>query len=95
MSKLVYGKKGQVRFANEDEKREAMEYLARSADIELRFERNDEQGAWTPEKRIYFHSSQGVPECLSRNWTAGTGSVVGRINAADLYDEVKELRDRD
>lgn len=92
MSKLVYGTRGQVRFTSEAEKREALEYLATSPDVELRFERNDEQGAWGPEKRIHFYSEDGVPEGLRRNWTAGTGRVLGRINAADLYDEVKALR---
>lgn len=92
MSKLVYGKQDQVRFESENEKREALKYLASSPDVELRYERNDEQGAWAPEKRIYFYSTVGVPEGLRRNWTAGTGRVVGRINAADLYDEVAALR---
>lgn len=92
MSKLVYGKQGQVRFESEREKEEALKYLATSPDVELRFERNDEQGAWGPEKRILFFSENGVPEGLLRNWTAGTGRVLGRINAADLYDEVEALR---
>ena len=92
MSKLVYGARGQVRFNSEPEKREALEYLTTSPDVELRFERNDEQGAWGPEKRIHFYSVDGVPEGLLRNWTVGTGRVLGRINAADLYDEVKALR---
>lgn len=92
MSKLVYGVRGQVRFKSEEEKREALEYLATSRDVELRFERNDEQGAWAPEKRIYFYSEDGVPEGLRRNWTAGTGRVLGRINAADFYDEVAAIR---
>lgn len=91
-SKLVYGTRGQVRFENEREKQEALDYLATSPDVELRFERNDEQGAWGPEKRIHFYSADGVPEGLKRNWTAGTGHVLGRINAADLWDEVKALR---
>ncbi len=92
MSKLIYGTQGQVRFESETEKQEALEYLATSTDVELHFERNDEQGAWGPEKRIYFYSKDGVPEALVRNWTAGNGLVLGRINAADLYDEVKALR---
>lgn len=92
MSKLIYGAKDQVSFKNDQEKEEAMQYLATSSDVELRFERNDQQGAWGPEKRIHFLSNDGVPEGLRRNWTAGTGRVVARINAADLYDEVEALR---
>ncbi|MFT8396169.1 hypothetical protein [Propionibacterium sp.] len=94
MSQLVYGIHGQVRFRNEQEKQEAMDYLTHSPDVDLRLEHNEEQGAWAEEKRIYFHSTDGVPECLRRNWNAGIGLVVGRINAADLYDEVKAVRDR-
>lgn len=92
VSKLIYGTRGQVRFENEQEKQEALAYLATSQDVELRYERNDEQGAWAPEKRILFRSETGVPEGLKRNWTAGTGNIVGRINAGDLYDEVAALR---
>lgn len=92
MSKLVYGARNQVRFESEEEKQEALAYLTTSTNVELRLERNDEQGAWGQEKRIHFYSEDGVPEGLLRNWTAGTGSVLGRINAADFYDEVEALR---
>lgn len=94
MSKLVYGSQNQVRFESEEEKQEALAYLATSPDVKLRFEKNDEQGAWGPEKRIHFYSEDGVPEGLRRNWTAGRGRILGRINAADFYDEVEALRAR-
>lgn len=92
MSKLVYGKQNQVRFESEEEKQEALAYLATSTDVALRFENNDEHGAWAPEKRIHFYSEDGVPEGLRRNWTAGRGNVLGRINAGDFYDEIEALR---
>lgn len=92
MSKLVYGKNGQVRFNSLLEKQEAMEYLATSEDIKFRHENNEEQGAWASEKRILFYKKDGVPAGLVRNWSAGTGKILGRINAADLYDEVLQLR---
>lgn len=92
MSKLVYGAQNQVRFESEEEKAEALAYLATSPHVELRFEKNNEQGAWGTEKRILFYSEDGVPEGLRRNWTAGRGRLLGRINAADFYDEVEALR---
>lgn len=88
----MYGKNGHIRFNDEAEKREAFDYLISSSDVEFRFEENDKQGAWGPEKRIHFYSKDGVPDCLSRHWTAGTGRVLGRINAGDFYDEVVALR---
>ena len=93
MTKLVYGKNNQVEFLSEAEKQEAIDYLINSPDIEFHHEQNQESGAWASEKRIYFYSESGVPEGLVRNWTAGLGSrVVGRINCAELYDEVYPLR---
>ena len=95
MTKLVYGRNGQVEFLNEEEKRAAFDYLINSRDIKLQDEQNQEQGAWGPEKRIYFYSENGVPEALKRNWTSGKGgNVLGRINCAELYDEVYTLRKR-
>ena len=94
MSKLVYGKNGQVRFENESEKAEAIAYLVSSTpeEVQFRHERNEEQGAWASEKRIYFYSEDGVPPGLRRNWTAGVGSVLGRINAGDFFDEIMVIR---
>lgn len=89
MTKLVYGKKDQVKFRNEAEKKEAIDYLINSPDVDFSVEENQEQGAWAREKRIHFRSEVGVPEGLVRNFTAGRGKgVVGRINCAELYDEV-------
>lgn len=93
MTKLVYGKDGQVEFLSEAEKQEAFDYLMTSPEIEFHHEQNQESGAWASEKRIYFLSKTGVPDGLVRNWTAGRGDrVVGRINCAELYDEVLPLR---
>lgn len=93
MTKLVYGKKDQVVFLDEPDKQEAFDYLINSKDVEFVHEQNQESGAWASEKRIYFYSANGVPDGLVRNWTAGLGSkVVGRINCAELYDEILPLR---
>lgn len=93
-SKLVYGKNRQVRFLSESEKRDAFDYLINSDDVEFHHEQNQEQGAWGSEKRIHFYSDVDVPIGLTRNWTAGSGGRLrGRINCAELYDEVIALRD--
>lgn len=55
------------------------------ADISMRIERNDDQGAWDKEGRIHFY---GTEEQLQRRLTdlynacsAGVGSVTKRINS--------------
>lgn len=87
MSKLVYGKNGQVKFFNEAEKKEALQYLRTSDNVEFAYENNQDQGAWGPEKRIHFKDEQGIPECLKRNMSAGRPGIFGRINCGELYDE--------
>jgi hypothetical protein len=91
MSKLIYGKQGQVRFNSEAEKMEAFRYLLTSPNVEFVHEDNQEQGAWAPEERIHFRSGYGVPECLIRNMTAGNGSLYGRINCKELCDELRAM----
>jgi len=93
MSKLEYGKNGQVRFNNEVEKQEAFRYLLTSDNVKFVHEDNQDQGAWAPEERIHFISEQGVPECLKRNMTAGNGSLYGRINCKELCDEIGARKD--
>ncbi len=88
MGKLVFGRNGQVRFKNEEEKLEAFKYLLSSPNVVLVHEDNQDQGAWAPEERIHFKSLIGVPESLIRNMTAGRGSIEGRINCAELISEV-------
>ena len=92
MSKLVYGKNRQVVFFSEIEKREAIQYMRTSNNVEFVYENNQEQGAWGPEKRIHFKNERGVPESLIRNMTAGRAGLYGRINCEELYDEVKSCR---
>lgn len=93
MSKLVYGKNGQVRFNSEEEKQEAFNYLLTSDNVDIFVhEDNQNQGAWASEERIHFYSEDGIPECLKRNMTAGNGSLYGRINCKELCDEIRALR---
>jgi len=92
MSKLVYGKNGQVEFENEIEKQAAFQYLLTSDNVKFVHENNQEQGAWGPEKRIHFKRELGVPESLKRNMTAGRPGLYGRINCKELCEEIRKLR---
>lgn len=93
MSKLVYGKKGQVAFSSEEEKAEAFEYLLTSDNVDIFVhENNQEQGAWASEERIHFLREEGVPECLKRQMTAGKAGIYGRINCKELCDEIRNAK---
>ncbi len=92
MGKLVFGRNGQVRFKDENEKIESFEYLRSSPNVVLVHEDNQDQGAWGPEERIHFKTLVGVPEALQRCMTAGRGAVAGRINCAELIAEVWGVR---
>ena len=90
MSKLVYGKNGQVRFENEEEKRIAIDYILSSSNVNFKIhENNQEQGAWGPEDRIHFKRQEGVPECLQRTMGTGKKSVYGRINCKEFCEEIR------
>ncbi len=96
MSKLVYGKEQQVYFESEEEKRIAIEYILTSPNVDFNIhENNQDQGAWAPEDRIHFKRQAGVPECLQRIMTAGTGYIYGRINCKEFCEEIRnEARKR-
>ncbi len=92
MSKLIYGKKGQVYFKSEKEKNEAIEYILNSPNVNFNVhENNQEQGAWAPEDRIHFKKAEGVPDCLKEIMTAGDRSNYGRINCKEFCEEIREL----
>ena len=91
MSKLVYGKNGQVHFENEEEKREAIDYLLTSSNVDFNIhEDNQNQGAWASEERIHFFSEEGVPESLKKIMTAGRSGLYGRINCKEFCDELRK-----
>lgn len=95
MSKLVYGKKGQVRFNSEEEKKIAIDYILTSPNVNFRVhENNQEQGAWGPEDRIHFRREEGVPDCLKQIMTAGNRSIYGRINCKEFCEELRRLADK-
>ncbi|MGM9526870.1 MAG: hypothetical protein ACI3UZ_00830 [Oscillospiraceae bacterium] len=92
MSKLVYGRYGQVCFNNEEEKRIAIEYILSSPNVDFTIhENNQNQGAWGPEERIHFKTEAGVPECLKRIMTAGNRSIYGRINCKEFCEEIRDI----
>lgn len=95
MSKLVFGKNGQVRFNSEEELRVAVDYILNSDNVNFNIhEDNQMQGAWGPEDRIHFKSEHGVPECLKRNMTAGRSGLYGRINCKEFCDLVRAEADK-
>lgn len=82
MHKLIYGQKGQVSFHDLSEYYYAMGFLADSRRAELRWEHNEDQGAWGSEGRIHCL----VPESMFPpffSFTAGRGNVYARINCND------------
>ena len=90
MSKLVFGKNGQVRFDNEQEKREAIEYLLTSPNVDFDVhEDTQNHGAWAPEVRIHFKEEEGVPESLKKIMTAGRPGIYGRINCKEFCEELR------
>lgn len=96
MSKLSFGKKGQVHFDNENEKIEAIEYLLTSPNVDFDVhEDNQNQGAWGPEERIHFKSEEGIPKSLKKLMTAGRTGLYGRINCKEFCEELRaEARKR-
>lgn len=87
MSKLVFGKNGQVWFNSEDELRVAVDYILNSNNVDFYIhEDNQDQGAWGPEERIHFRSEIGVPDCLKKNMTAGRPGLYGRINCREFCE---------
>lgn len=93
MSKLIYGKNAQVKFYNEEEKKQAFEYLLISENVDFDIHENNQlQGAWGPEDRIHFKSEENIPECLKRNMTAGNDSLYGRINCKELCEELRKIK---
>ena len=96
MSKLVYGKNQQVRFNNEPEKQEAIDYILNTpANVNCNVhENNQNQGAWGPEDRIHFFKEEGIPDCLKRQMTAGRGDrLFGRINCKEFCEELRRKKD--
>jgi hypothetical protein len=79
MIKLSYGLRKQVSFPNFYEYYFALGFLANSNNAELKWENNDDQGAWGSEGRIHCLVPEiRFPQCFK--FTAGRGNVYARIN---------------
>lgn len=79
MVKLRYGTQGQVSFDDLNEYYYALGFLANSRNAELRWEDNENQGAWGSEGRIHCLVPENrFPQCF--RFTAGRGAVYARIN---------------
>jgi len=79
MIKLSYGSQRQVSFPNFQEYYFALGFLANQRNAEIRWENNEDQGAWGSEGRIHCL----VPETRFPQYfrfTAGRGNVYARIN---------------
>lgn len=101
MPKLKFGTLHQVSFNNLNDYYYALGFLANSNNAEIKWEKNDEQGAWGSEGRIHcLVPKSEFPQFFK--FTAGRGSVFARINCNDyvgclIYDHnfVANTRDQD
>ena len=90
MVKLQYGKQGQVSFRDLNEYYFALGFLANSKNADLRWENNEDLGAWGSEGRIHCLVPQSKFPQFFR-FTAGRGAVYARINCNEyvaclIYD---------
>lgn len=82
MIKMRYGSQGQVSFRDMNEYYFALGFLANSRNAEIRWENNEDQGAWGSEGRIHCLVPQSQFPQFFR-FTAGRGNVYARINCND------------
>ena len=87
MIKLRYGRQGQVSFRDFNEYYFALGFLANPKNAELRWENNEEQGAWGSEGRIHCLVPQSKFPQFFR-FTAGRGAVYARINCNDYVESL-------
>lgn len=85
MIKLRYGKQGQVSFRDLNEYYFALGFLANSTNAELRWENNDDLGAWGSEGRIHCLVPQSKFPQFFR-FTAGRGVIHARINCNEYVE---------
>ncbi len=85
--KLYYGTQEQVSFRDINEYYFALGFLANSRNAELRWENNEDQGAWGSEGRIHCL----VPETQFPHgfrFTAGRGNIYARINCNEYVGKL-------
>lgn len=82
MPKCRYGVQNQVSFRDLHEYYFALGFLANAKNAEIRWEKNEEQGAWGSEGRIHcLVPEDKFPQFFK--FTAGRGTVYARINCND------------
>lgn len=87
MPRLYYGNSGQVHFNNLTEYYTALGFLANPRHAEIRWEHNEEQGAWGSEGRIHcLVPTSNFPPNF--RFTAGRGNVYARINCNDFVQNL-------
>lgn len=90
MVQLVFGKNSQLQFVNEAEFYRTLGFLAKSdGSTSLSWENNLASGAWGDEGRIHFYRvSANIPTVLSNLFTAGTGSILYRVNCNEFVEYI-------
>lgn len=79
MVKLTYGSNYQIRFETYNDYYLALGFLANGNNCEIKWEHNENQGAWGSEGRIHcLVPSSYFPQFFK--FTAGTGNIYARIN---------------
>lgn len=93
MYKPSFGRKKQMRFADEHEFYRLLGYLAKSdGSTSLTWEHNEERGAWASEGRVHILTDDFPRRGLGElSFTAGTGSnIVCRINCNEFVQNLRE-----
>lgn len=89
---LVYGKKKQLQFKDEDDLAYCLGYLTKDNFFILKWEWNSEQNAWGNEGRIHvLETSSSYPNSLARAHTKGVGRVLYRINCNPFFKLLQQF----
>ena len=88
MYKSHFGRNGQVGFSCPEDYYELLGYLAKSdGSTSIKWENNEDQGAWGSEGRICFHTRR-LPSAGCLRFTAGNGSIYKRVNCNDFVEHL-------
>lgn len=89
---LVYGKKKQLQFKDEDDLAYCLGYLTKTNFFVFKWEFNSEQNAWGNEGRIHvLKTSPSYPASLAKAHTKGNGGILHRINCNTFYALLQQL----
>lgn len=89
---LTYGKKSQLKFNNEDDLFFTIGYLAKTGAFMLKWEHNEQQGAWGSEGRIHvLQLPNNYPAPLKNAHTRGVGKAQFRINCNSFVELLQDL----